>query len=99
MARATFALGCKIVCAALLAVTMAGCASDGNGGGGQYAKPLPVGQSCGGIREELRRLDNRGVPDKVERLNSGQSMSAGDRQQAERYNQLLNSYLAARCHV
>lgn len=99
MARGVFALGSRLAAAGIVACTVAACASNGGGGGGQYAKPLPVGQSCGGIRDELRQLDNRGVPSKVERLNAGKSLSSKDRQLAERYNSLLNSYLAARCHV
>lgn len=99
MARASVALGLKLAVVGFLAAGLAACASSGGGGGGPYAKPLPAGQSCGGIRDELRQLDNRGVPAKVERLNDGKSLSSRDRQLAERYNQLLNSYLAARCHV
>ncbi|MEL7048736.1 MAG: hypothetical protein AAFO75_07200 [Pseudomonadota bacterium] len=90
---------CKISSAALLAVSLAACASGGGGGGGPVATPLAAGQSCGAIRSELRRLDNRGVPSKVERLNAGKSLSSKDRKLAQRYNSLLDSYLGARCHV
>ncbi len=83
--------------AACAIVTLAGCASGGGNGPG--AASLPAGSSCGSIRSELRRLDNRGVPSKVERLNAGRRLSSKDRQLANRYNQLLNQYLGARCHT
>lgn len=82
--------------AGLLALSMlAGCASDGSAGGGS----LPAGSSCGSIRSELRSLDNRGVPAKVEAVNAGRRVSAKDREQAKHYNDLLNQYLGARCHI
>ncbi|MEO1207448.1 MAG: hypothetical protein AAFV45_14070 [Pseudomonadota bacterium] len=100
MVRDAISSGCRVGIAAVMAVMLAACASDGGGGGGgPYAKPLASGQSCGAIRSELRRLDNRGVPSKVERLNAGKSLSSKDRQLAQRYNKLLNDYLGARCHV
>lgn len=85
--------------AAAFAMTgfLAGCA--GGGAGGPMAASLPMGQSCGSIRSELRRLDNRGVPSKVERLNAGRRLSPKNHKLAQRYKQLLDSYLAARCHV
>lgn len=79
--------------ASLLA--LAGCA----GGNGPGAKPLPLGSSCGSIRAELRRMDNSGVPAKVEAVNAGRRVSDRDRQLANRYNELLNQYLGARCHT
>lgn len=80
-----------------LAVTFAaGCASDGNG---PTAASLPYGSSCGSIRSELRQLDNRGVPAKVEAVNAGRRVSSKDRELAQRYNTLLNQYLGARCHT
>ncbi len=94
--RATVYL--QITASIFLAGLLAGCASDGYNGG-PMAKPLPLGQSCGNIRSELRSLDNRGVPNKVEALNAGRRLSERDRSLAQRYNQLLDSYLAARCHV
>jgi hypothetical protein len=79
--------------AALVIATLAGCESGPNG------QALPYGSSCGSIRAELRKLDNRGVPSKVEAVNAGRRVSAKDRQLADRYNQLLNQYLGARCHT
>lgn len=82
--------------AAVIAATgLAGC--GGNSGYG--AKSLPYGSSCSSIRSELRRLDNRGVPAKVEAVNAGRRVSAKDRELASRYNTLLNQYLGARCHT
>lgn len=80
---------------ALVLSALAGCASDGGMGGSS----LPAGSSCSSIRAELRNLDNRGVPAKVEAVNAGRRVSAKDRELAKRYNQLLNQYLGARCHV
>lgn len=82
------------VAASLLA--LAGCAGGNNGPEG---KPLPMGSSCGSIRAELRRMDNSGVPAKVEAVNAGRRVSDRDRQLAKRYNELLNQYLGARCHT
>jgi len=44
-------------------------------------------------------MDNSGVPAKVERVNAGKRVSDRDRNLANRYNELLNQYLAARCHA
>ncbi|MEQ8825724.1 MAG: hypothetical protein RIC14_15265 [Filomicrobium sp.] len=83
-------------CAGVAAMSvLAGCASDGGPG----ATSLPMGSSCKSIRAELRRLDNRGVPSKVEAVNAGRRVSSKDRQLAARYNELLNQYLGARCHT
>lgn len=77
-------------------LVLTGCAGGNNGPSGQ---PLPLGASCQSIRAELRRMDNTGVPAKVERVNAGQRVSDRDRQLANRYNELLNQYLGARCHA
>ena len=79
--------------AALVITALAGCES------GPQGQSLPYGTSCGSIRAELRKLDNRGVPSKVEAVNAGRRVSAKDKQLADRYNQLLNNYLGARCHT
>ncbi|MEM1371079.1 MAG: hypothetical protein AAGG72_02505 [Pseudomonadota bacterium] len=86
--------------ALLLAGLLVGaCANNNRGVDGPRAKPLAQGQTCKGLRNELRNLDRRGVPDKVERMNAGRRLSAKDRQLAQRYNQLLDDYLGARCHA
>jgi len=83
----------------VLAVAVAGMLSGCANKSGPYAKSLPAGQTCTSIRQELRRMDNQGVPAKVEAVNAGRKVSRSSRQQANRYNQLLNDYLGARCHV
>lgn len=83
--------------AAMAILALGGCAGDGSAGPG--AQSLPLGSSCGSIRAELRRMDNTGVPSKVEAVNAGRRVSDRDKQLANRYNELLNQYLGARCHT
>jgi hypothetical protein len=75
----------------------------GGASGGGYKDPgpraLPSGESCDSIRGQLNRLDSKGVPAQVERASSGGSLSASQRADVDKYNQLLNQYLGARCHV
>ena len=78
---------------------LAGCAAQGAPGGDPGARPLPPGQSCQSLRAELNKLDSRGVPAKVEAVSAGRKVSAQDRADADRYNELLNWYLGGRCHV
>ncbi len=79
---------------------LAGCESGGGGGigGDPGAKALPAGQSCQSIRGELNRMDSQGAQSKVERATHGKA-SAADKAVADQYNNLLNQYLGARCHV
>ncbi|MEZ5816634.1 MAG: hypothetical protein R3D44_06105 [Hyphomicrobiaceae bacterium] len=87
-------------CAAIgLVALLGGCAAEGAAGGDPGARPLPAGMSCQSVRQELKSLDARGVPAKVEAVNSGRNVSSSDRAAAERYNTLLNYYLGGRCHV
>ncbi len=58
-----------------------------------------MGESCQSIRSELNRLDSRGVPAQVERASNGGKLNAEQKANVDRYNQLLNQYLGARCHV
>jgi hypothetical protein len=84
--------------AAVLSIAMQGCGgATGNGDPG--ARALPAGQSCQSIRGELDRLDSKGVPAQVERASSGGKLSASQRADVDKYNDLLNQYLGARCHV
>lgn len=78
---------------------LAGCADKSSNNGDPGARPLPPGQTCQSLRGELNKLDSRGVPAKVERATAGQNLSAGDKADVDRYNQMLNYYLGARCHV
>jgi hypothetical protein len=85
---------------AVVLAALAGCAGEGRGSGGDPgAMPLAPGQTCGSIRQELDRLDAKGVQGKVEAATQGKKLSAVDRADADRYNSLLNQYLGARCHV
>ena len=85
--------------AILLATSLTGCASNGNSGNRPSANALPAGNSCQSLQRELKSMDANGVPAIVEAVNSGQSVSAQNRAQADRYNELLNKYLSARCHT
>ena len=83
-----------VVCAVL---AVAGCAGGSGGGNGDPgAMAMPAGQSCQSVRAELNRLDSRGVRSKVEAASGRGGKGDAD---VERYNQLLNLYLGARCHV
>jgi hypothetical protein len=87
--------------AVTLAVLLAGCA--GNTGTGTSGDPGPQslsgGETCQGIRANLNRMDREGVPSLVEQQNSGKKLAAPQKAKADLYNQLLDKYLGARCHV
>ena len=63
------------------------------------AERLSSGETCQSIRSNLNSLDKEGVPSLVERQNSGQKLAAPQKAKADLYNQLLDKYLGARCHV
>ena len=88
-------------CLAVAAVALAGCegGAAGGGGGDPGARMLPAGQTCQSIRGELNKLDSRGVPARVEAASSGRKLAPAQQAEVDRYNQLLNAYLGARCHV
>ena len=81
-----------------LLAALGGCAA-GAAGGDPGPRSMPAGYSCQSVRAELNKLDARGVPAKVEAVSAGRKVSAGDKELAARYNQLLNYYLGGRCHV
>ena len=81
------------------AALLAGCAAQSAPYGDPGARSLPSGQSCQSIRAELNRLDGRGVPSKVDAASRGQKLNPQAQADVDRYNQLLNYYLGARCHV
>jgi hypothetical protein len=86
--------------AATIAVLLAGCAGNtGNGNGDPGPQSLSGGETCQGIRANLNRLDREGVPSLVEQQNSGKKLGAAQKAKADLYNQLLDKYLGARCHV
>ncbi len=79
------------------AIAVSGCASDG--GGGPTSKALANGETCGSIKQQLNKLDARGVPSSVQAQAAGKKISAQQKADADLYNRLLNDYLGARCHV
>ena len=91
--------GGKVLAVLVVVGGLAGCAAQGAPGGDPGARPLPPGQSCQSIRADLNKLDSRGVPAKVEAASAGRKVSAQDKADVDRYNQLLNYYLGGRCHV
>ena len=86
--------------AALVATfALAACESGGSGvGGDPGARALPAGKSCQSIRGELNQMDAQGAQSKVEAASRGKN-DASTKTVADRYNQLLNEYLGARCHT
>lgn len=86
----------SLVCTGFL---LAGCAGGGTGGGDPGAISMPAGQSCQTVRAELNRLDAKGTPSRVEAAGRGTKLPAAQQVEVDRYNQLLNLYLGARCHV
>ena len=81
-------------------LALAGCAGGGGGTGGDPgAMAMPAGQSCQSVRAELNRLDAKGTQSRVEAVSRGSKLAPAQQAEVERYNQLLNLYLGARCHV
>jgi hypothetical protein len=80
---------------------LGGCANEGGGseGGDPGAKPLAAGQTCQSIRGELNKLDAKGAQSKVEAASQGKKLPPAQQAEVDRYNELLNQYLGARCHV
>ena len=95
MARAIYKAMLGLTLAA--AAALSGCAGDDFGDPG--AKPLAAGQTCGSIRSELDRLDAKGTQSKVESVTQGKKLPPAAMADVNRYNDLLNQYLGARCHV
>ncbi len=91
--------GClAVISVTVLSMLMQGC-GGATGGGDPGARALPAGESCQSIRGELDHLDSKGVPAQVERASNGGKLSAPQRADVDKYNDLLNQYLGARCHV
>lgn len=82
----------------LSGVGLAGCSSGGATGGDPGARALPAGMSCQSLRADLNKMDSQGAQAKVEAASQGKG-SPEARAVANRYNELLNYYLGARCHV
>ena len=86
-----------LLSAAGTAVMLAGCAS--NQSGGPQRKSLPSGETCGSIKQQLSRLDAKGVPSVIQAQAAGRQISPSQKADADLYNRLLNDYLGAQCHV
>lgn len=83
-----------LLCSSL---ALAGCASTSGGDPGAMA--MPAGATCQSTRAELNKLDARGIQGKFDAQQRGQRLSPAAQADVDRYNQLLNQYLGARCHV
>ena len=92
--RSTLGLAAVLTCA----VALSGCAG-GPTGGDPGAKPLAAGQSCQSVKADLDRMVSNGVQSSVEAQSAGRKLSANQKSDADRYNNLLGQYLGARCHV
>jgi hypothetical protein len=88
-----------VAAVALAGVGLSGCASSNAAGGDPGAIAMPAGNSCQSVRGELNKLDSRGVPSRVEAASRGARLPPAQQADVDRYNQLLNLYLGARCHV
>lgn len=88
----------NVIAGLLLAASLAGCSAGGASGGDPGAQALPSGMSCQSLRADLNKMDSQGAQSKVEAASQGKG-SPEARATAGRYNQLLNYYLGARCHV
>ena len=90
----------KLAAVVLAGVALSGCASGNAAGGGDPgAIAMPAGSSCQSVRGELNRLDSKGTPSKVDAASRGAKLPPAQQAEVDRYNQLLNLYLGARCHV
>lgn len=84
---------------ALALLLVLGACAGGTSSGQPHAQALPAGQSCQSVRAELDKLDAKGTRSKVEAAGRGQKLSPQAQADADHYNDLLNTYLGARCHV
>lgn len=88
----------SIVLAAVCA-GLAGCANENKSGGDPGAKPLPAGMTCPSLKQEMDRLVSRGVQGLIEGRQAGRKLTPAQNADADRYNELLNYYLGARCYT
>lgn len=87
-----------LVAGVVVCAVMAGCAGAPVGGD-PGAKSLPPGTTCQTLQAELNRMVSRGVQSSIEAQSAGRKLSPQQKADADRYNQLLNQYLGARCHT
>lgn len=81
-----------------VALALGACAGDNKTNGDPGARALPPGMTCQSIRADLNKMDSQGAQSKVEAASRGK-VTPENKAVADRYNQLLNYYLGARCHV
>lgn len=84
--------------ALVMIAALVGACAGGSSNGDPGARALPPGLTCQSVRAELNKMDGQGAQGKVEAASRGK-VSPETRAVADRYNQLLNYYLGARCHV
>jgi hypothetical protein len=78
------------------AVSLAGC---GGGPGQTPSAAFTGGGDCKATKAELNRLVVQGVANDVDAQASGRKLSLAAQARVDRYNDLLNAYLGAQCHV
>jgi hypothetical protein len=76
-------------------LSLAGCASQN----GPVQIGFTGGNNCQTVRAELTRLDQQGVPGKIEAQQAGRKLSPEAAQQVSRYNSLLQEYLGNQCQL
>lgn len=89
----------KGMAAGLIVFASVGCAANNGSSTGPRPTALTGGRTCQSIRNDLVKLDKKGVQGLVERQNAGKKLSKAQKAQADLYSQLLDDYLGARCHV
>lgn len=89
----------RLTMVAAIAVGLSACAGGSDSGGDPGARALPPGYTCQSVRAELNKMDSQGAQSKVEAVGQGRKVSPDAKAVADRYNQLLNYYLGARCHA
>ena len=76
---------------------LAGCAQEAKSGD-PGARPLPAGMTCPSIKGDMDRMVGHGVQGLIEGRQSGKKLTPAQNAEADRYNELLNYYLGARCY-
>lgn len=89
----------RIIGVTILVGALSACANAPSGNGDPGARSLPAGTSCQSLQGELNKMVSRGVQSSVEAQTAGRKLSANQKADADRYNQVLAQYLGARCHV
>lgn len=85
--------GREFLLAVAAALLVTGCATTGSDG------PSIDRATCAAKKAQLSKLDSEGVPALVEAQSRGKKLAPGQKEKADLYNQLLNDYLGAHCHV